>query len=180
MKKQTHKIAIATAGALMVSVVLTFTLILPAEYSYDPLGTGAILGVLGLSTEPAWESVVAEQNVFATDSVEYVLQPYESVEYKYYLRGNSTMIFFWEATSVVSFNFHGEPEQGPEGFAESYETGKQLRASGTFTASFSGIHGWYWENRESEAVSVKLRSAGFYTHTKEFRDGFVTRKDVLR
>ena len=49
MKKQTRKIALATAGALMLSVVLTFTLILPAEYNYDPLGTGAMLGILGLS-----------------------------------------------------------------------------------------------------------------------------------
>jgi hypothetical protein len=180
MKKQTHKIALATAGALILSVVLTFTLVLPAEYNYDPLGSGALLGVLGLSTEPAWESVVAEQEVFATDLVEYVLQPYESVEYKYYLPGNSSMIFFWEASSVVSFDFHGEPEKGPEGFAESYDAGKLSRASGTFTAPFSGIHGWYWENRGSEEAKVKLRTAGFYTHAKEFRDGFVTRKDVLK
>jgi hypothetical protein len=180
MKKQTRKIALATAGALMLSVVLTFTLILPAEYNYDPLGTGAMLGILGLSTEPEQKSVAVEQDVFATDSVEYVLQPYESVEYKYYLHGKSTMIFFWEADSVVSYNFHGEPEQGPEGFAEDYDIGKLSSASGSFTAPFSGIHGWYWENRGAEAAIVKLRTAGFYSHAMEFRDGFVTKKEVLR
>jgi hypothetical protein len=180
MIKQSRKIALATASALMLSIVLTFTLILPAEYSYDPLGTGAMLGILGLSTDLERESVVVEQEVFASDSVEYVLQPYESVEYKYYLHGKSTMIFFWEANSVVSYNFHGEPEQGPEGFAENYEVGKLSSASGSFTAPFSGIHGWYWENRGSEAAVVKLRTAGFYTHAVEFRDGFVTRKEVLR
>ena len=43
----------------------------------------------------------------------------------------------------------------------------------TFIAPFEGIHGWFWANHGSEAVTVTLNTAGFFTESLEFRDGFV-------
>ena len=37
------------------------------------------------------------------------------------------------------------------------------RGHGSFTAPFSGIHGWYWENFGTTPVTIQLMSAGFYS-----------------
>ena len=42
-------------------------------------------------------------------------------------------------------------------------------ASGTLTAPFSGIHGWYWENVGDQEITVTLTSAGYYNMSHEFR-----------
>ena len=42
-------------------------------------------------------------------------------------------------------------------------------ASGTLTAPFSGIHGWYWENTGDQPITVTLTSAGYYNLSHEFR-----------
>ena len=41
-------------------------------------------------------------------------------------------------------------------------------ASGTLTAPFPGIHGWYWENPSDAPVLVTLSAAGFFTMSHEF------------
>ena len=43
------------------------------------------------------------------------------------------------------------------------------QASGTLTAPFTGIHGWYWENSQDREVTVKLTAAGFFSLSHEFR-----------
>jgi hypothetical protein len=49
------KIVAATVGALIVACVILVTVVLPAEYGIDPLGTGKALGLgdLARATEPA-------------------------------------------------------------------------------------------------------------------------------
>jgi len=170
-------ILIATGIAFVVSVVMLLTLILPAEFDIDPLGTGQLLGLKGLSAK-ASKTVTMEEAKYHEDSVSFVLQPFESVEYKYQLRKGSSLLFSWMATNSLTFDFHGEPEGGPEGFAESYSVGRSKLENGTFTAPFSGIHGWFWENRASEAVTVVLTTTGFYSATLMFREGSVE-KQVL-
>ena len=118
-------------------------------------------------------TVFRQDKVYHSDTVEYILQPFESVEYKYRLDSESTLIYAWDASDSVTFDFHGEPDDGPEGFAESYSIGKGPSENGSFIAPFNGIHGWFWENRGSDAVTVRLKTSGFYSATLEFRDGFV-------
>ena len=79
---------------------------------------------------------------------------------------------------MLTFDFHGEPEDGPEGFEESYSVGKANVENGTFTAPFNGIHGWFWENRGAEAVTVVLTTSGFYSATLEFRDGLIQKQNL--
>ncbi len=178
MNIQAIRIIVATASSLAVAAVILVIFVLPAEFDVDPLGTGKMLGILGISstTEP---SMVAEEiDGFHNDSIQFVLQPFESVEYKYRIKKDSGLMYSWSATGVVTSEFHGEPDEGPEGFAETYQLGKYEKGNGTFTAPFNGIHGWFWENRGSDSVTVSLRSAGFYTATLEFRDGFVDEKTI--
>jgi len=70
----------------------------------------------------------------------------------------------------VSYNFHGAPDGAPPGYAESFDAQESAQANGTYTAPFSGIHGWYWENTGTEEVTITLTTAGFYSTAHEARD----------
>jgi hypothetical protein len=180
LETNSTRILLATLAAFVIAALILAAIILPAEFNKDPLGVGQRLGILGLST-PATsnvETVHKEKIDYREDAVSFQLLPFEFVEYKYQLNEGSALLYNWASTNTVSFEFHGEPEGGPEGFAESYNLGEGNHGTGTFTAPFNGIHGWFWANRSSDTVTVKLNTAGFYTATLEFRDGSV-KKQVL-
>ena len=48
-------------------------------------------------------------------------------------------------------------------------------ATGSYTAPFTGIHGWYWQNRTDKPVTLKLSATGFFTESQEFRRGHAPR-----
>ena len=171
----TQIILITLVSFIAASVILVI-FILPAEFNKDPLGLGQQLGLMGLSgSEPAAKTINKESIGYRQDEVSFYLLPFESVEYKYELNEGSAILYSWTVGDEVVFDFHGEPEDGPEGFAESYSMGRSDNENGTFTAPFSGIHGWYWENRGASAVTVKLVTAGFYTAAIEFREGDINK-----
>ena len=169
------KILLATLLALVVAIFILLAFVLPAEFNKDPLGVGQRLGIKGLSGQPENKMLTMEARQYHDDTVSFELLPFEFVEYKYQLNQGSAMLYNWVASDTVTFDFHGEPEGGPEGFAESFSLGAGADERGTFTAPFSGIHGWFWENRSSNTVTVTLNTAGFYTESLTFRDGFVTK-----
>lgn len=172
------KIWLGTAVSLVVAALILVTLILPAEFNRDPLGVGQMLGLMGLSESSlrAIETVRREDAGFHEDTVSFQLLPFEFVEYKYQMNQDSAILYSWTTTNTVSFDFHGEPADGPEGYAESFSIGNAKQESGAFTAPFTGIHGWFWENRGTDTVTVTLRTAGFYSETLEFRDGDIKKK----
>ncbi len=49
----------ATLIALAVALVILFTAVLPAEYGIDPLRTGKLLGLIGLSKATAADTATA-------------------------------------------------------------------------------------------------------------------------
>ena len=101
--------------------------------------------------------------------------PREGIEYKYRMERGGSLVYAWTATGRVKSEFHGEPQGAPKGYAEFYEKTVAERASGSFFAPSTGIHGWYWENLGDAPVTVTLSSAGFYTGGIHFsKDG---RKD---
>jgi hypothetical protein len=178
---KTTMLAVAVAGALLV------TLVLPAEYGIDPLGTGRRLGLTAIAspgdapgpiepiTNPEAALMIPLQRgpvgeyprPFKTDVYEVVLAAHEGIEYKYHLEKGAAMFYGWTAGTPVIYDFHGErsglvSDAGPS--SESYDKGNRGSASGSFTAPFGGIHGWYWENPGSAPVTVRLTSAGFYNN----------------
>jgi hypothetical protein len=182
------RIAVAAGLALLVAGLLLVTIVLPAEYGLDPLGTGARLGLTeigaaekqaaafaaSLANDPASAraGVVPQERAFNQESVEFKVGPDGWMEYKYRLDKGEALLYSWKATSPVEFEFHAEPDGAPRGYAETYE--KQTassQATGTLTAPFSGIHGWYWKNRTGQDVTITLNTAGFYNLAHEFREG---------
>lgn len=181
-----QRLAVAAGAALLVAGLILVMFVLPAEYGVDPLGTGARVGLLELgitgqqvealqeasSNAGAQTAVVAPKDrTFNTETVEFTLGPREGMEYKYRLEKGDALLYSWKTASPVDFEFHAEPDGAPKGYAQTYEKSRGGQASGTLTAPFPGIHGWYWENLSDQQMTVTLTASGFYTLSHEFRSG---------
>jgi hypothetical protein len=160
----------ATLLSLVVAVLVLVIVVLPAEFDIDPLGTGELLGLTGLSrTGPS--AVTTEVETFSSDRIRFELAPFESVEYKYRIEQGGGVVFSWQASGEVIFDLHAEPDGAEPGYAESFAQGRGTTGNGTYMAALPGIHGWFWENRGVDTVEVDLVTSGFYDHAIEFRDG---------
>jgi hypothetical protein len=187
-----ERIGVAAGAAILVAGVILLTVVLPAEYAVDPLGTGKRLGLLDLgvigqqvealnasASQSTGQAAIltAQERPFSGETVDFVIAPHEGMEYKYRLEKGEALLYAWTATAAVNYELHAEPDGGPRGYAQSYEKRDAVsQASGTLTAPFSGIHGWFWENTSNAPVTVTLRSAGFYNLAHEFRADGVKNK----
>jgi hypothetical protein len=163
------QIATAAGASLVVASVLLVAFVLPAEYGIDPLGTGRLLGLTDLAGGTSG-AITRQDAAYKTNTATFELGPYEFVEFKYRLEQGASMVYSWTATGPVIYDLHSEPEGAPPGYAESFDKAQAPSANGTYTAPFSGIHGWFWENPGSKLVTITLTTAGFYTAAQEFRD----------
>jgi hypothetical protein len=181
-------LARATAIALVVAAVVLMTIVLPAEYGMDPLGTGAATGLINLSRTPPAPIVASASGPlrtqpadFKTDTRQFGLLPYGGfVEYKYPLKTGATILYTWQATGDVNFDMHTEPAGKPPEASDSFERGTAREGRGSYTAPYDGIHGWYWENMGETPVTITVTTVGFYTGSKEFRDDGTTREYPAR
>ena len=180
-----YRLAVAFGAALLVAGLLLVTVILPAEYAVDPLGTGAKLGLMqlgetgqqvealeaGKGDAAAGVPILAPQDkAFAQETVTFQVKPREGFEYKYRLEKGEALLYSWSSSAPMNTEFHAEPDGAPRGYAQTYEkTDGMIAASGTLTAPFSGIHGWYWENTTDKDATVTLASSGYYNLAHEFR-----------
>ncbi len=165
-----RSIGIATAAALTVSIVVLLAFVLPAEFGVDPLGTGEVLGLNALSG-PSDNPLQAQPEVHKNDYAEFILGPFQSVEYKYLMDIDSTMVFTWTADGELFYDFHAEPAGLGAEYAVSFEAGLSERGMGSFHAPFTGVHGWFWENRSFDTITIRVYSAGFYVNGTVFQDG---------
>ncbi|MEM9624277.1 MAG: hypothetical protein AAF993_21735 [Pseudomonadota bacterium] len=107
-------------------------------------------------------AIVIPDAAYKSDQVEFPLEPFESIEYKYVLDQGDAVLFSWHAEGEVVYDLHSEEQGSDPEQAVSFATGRSTGESGTFVAPYSGIHGWFWENRGPQAVVVSLRTSGFY------------------
>ena len=193
-----QRLAVAVGAALLAAGLILVMFVLPAEFAVDPLGTGAKFGLLPLgvvgqqvaalnktsaTTSGAGQGaiIVAQEKPFQQESVNFTLKPREGMEYKYRLDKGEALLYSWNATAPVNYELHAEPDGAPSGYAQSYEKkSASTGASGTLIAPFPGIHGWYWENTTDQAVTVTLKSAGYYNLSHEFRDGQPTKNKMFQ
>ena len=185
-------LAMTTIVAIAVAALILVTIVLPAEYGVDPLGTGEKLGLTVMSRvqvqpitlpagdaglKPVANGPLNQYGVpFKTDSITFTLGPYDYIEYKYALQEGAQMQFSWKASAPVIHDFHGERESGE---ATSFDKSNKQQANGAFAAPFAGIHGWYWENPGDGTVTVTLKSSGYYANSTEFRSDKTTQQHTL-
>ena len=159
--------------ALLAAAAIVVVFVLPAEFGKDPTGLGRALGLDVLSTEGMNEEqirgskrtgVLAELpgGTVANPQDRYTIElaPFESTEFKYTLAEGEQMRFAWTASGPVDYDMHAHPFEGGEELTESYAITKSPSQSGVYTAQFTGIHGWYWQNRTMDNVTLTLDAAG--------------------
>ena len=164
---------IATLSALLVSVVIYFTVILPAEYNVDPTGVGEKLGLTVLSetvSPPEISKMVNETSStvdsfeFREDTVRVTVPANKGVEYKFHLKKFSNLAYDWKTTDSlhIYFDFHGEPAGDTTGYFESFIIATTDQMKGSATVPFDGSHGWYWKNTSNQDVIIELKTSGNY------------------
>ena len=179
----------ATAIAAVVAAALLVVIVLPAEYGIDITGAGSRLGLTAMSAEegdevddegesPPAESMpseAAEEPVsalnalwksdaaFQSGEMSLTLKPNEGAEIKALMDAGERFVFSWESEGPVNFDMHGEELNAGKDEFTSYRKGRNERSGhGAFVAPFAGTHGWYWRNRGTTPVTVKVRTSGYY------------------
>jgi hypothetical protein len=167
-----RSIITATVAAVLLAAGSLVAFVLPAEYGIDPLGSGRALGLLALAPSDN-DALAPGSGRYVTDTVSFELAPFESVEYKYRLEEGATLVFTWQASADVVAELHSEPDDAPPGVAESFDLTRGVSAGGGYRAPFSGWHGWFWENRTMQTLSVSLDAAGYISAARVYHGGRV-------
>jgi len=149
---------------LLAAMVLT-TVILPAEYNIDPTGIGEKLGLTKLAPENNVAIVTASTNsgVQAKDEITVIVPPKRGVEFKFSMNQYDKMTYSWHSDDgAIYHDLHGEPKGDTTGYFESYTITTAAKMEGSFTAPFTGSHGWYWKNTTDKPVTINLTTSGQY------------------
>jgi hypothetical protein len=179
----------ATGIALVVAAIVLTLVVLPAEYGIDPSGIGERLGLKAMSetenSDPVQEKLPAiaasegselpealsvldavwkRDAEFRNDEMSLSLKPGEGAEIKALMSVGDRMMFSWTTEGgAVNFDMHGEEmNAGKDEFTSYWKGRNEQAAHGAFVAPFAGTHGWYWRNRGSETVTVKVKTSGYY------------------
>jgi hypothetical protein len=179
----------ATAIAALIAGVVLTLFVLPAEYGLDPTGIGTRLGLTPMSEfpeidsseilapseeisaapdipsapgavlDPVWKS----DRPFREDEMSLTLQPNEGAEIKALMKVGERMMFTWVADGGVNFDMHGEALGASDDDYTSYWKGRdETSGHGAFQAPFAGTHGWFWRNRGTVPVTVRVKTSGYY------------------
>ncbi len=176
-----RRLFVAATVAIVVSAVIAIAFVLPAEFGIDPTGIGRLTGLIEISSplsSPELELGARRKDVLTLfdhappaetgkkDRWEIELAGYESIEFKYTLEQGARMAFTWRSSQSLRYDMHAHPFDGGEELTESYGVGDAALMQGLYVAPFTGIHGWYWQNRTLQPVKLVLEaSGGFSTST---------------
>jgi hypothetical protein len=164
---------IATLTAVVISALIYFALILPAEYNIDPTGIGKKLGLTVLSepsTTPVINQKIIEKDTvedsfeFREDSVFVTIPANKGVEYKFNIKEFGNLTYDWKTNDNLNiyFDFHGEPAGDTTGYFESFTIATTSNMKGSATVPFEGSHGWYWKNTSNQDIIIELKTSGNY------------------
>ncbi len=180
----------ATGIAIVIALAILIAAVLPAEYGIDPTGIGGKLGLGKLASAsldtpsartaagaaPTQETptvvaplapiqaVLQRKLPFRSNEMALTLKPGEGAEIKAAMRTGDHFVFSWDVENgKVNFDMHGEPPNaGNDDFTSYWKGREHSEGHGIFTAPFDGTHGWFWRNRGSAPVTVRVKVSGFY------------------
>ena len=175
---------IAGIGAVFIGVAVY----MPAELGQDPTGVGSHLGLTEMGEIKQQLKAEAEADaelhggdessslmndilgLFVStahaqeawqDTITFTLEPGEYTEIKATMEGGATLFYEWTSEGGrINFDLHAHAG----GQDVTYEKGRgQTEGEGSFETPFAGDHGWFWRNRDDEAVTVTLHLRGDYS-----------------
>jgi hypothetical protein len=122
---------------------------------------GSLFAQLVIGSAQAQTPVAAKSQEIAV-----TLKPGEGTEIKADMRKGSKLTYSWKVEGgTVNHDTHGD---GPGGNETSYSKGRGVPGDeGELTAAFDGNHGWFWRNRGSAPVTVKLTASGDFGSLKQ-------------
>lgn len=189
----TRQLLKSTAIAAALAVAILVTVVLPAEYGIDPTRVGGVLGLTEMGEikqqlaeekrldemslvddRPSlWSdlaglfvsSAAAQDAPEWKDETTFMLAPGESAEWKMEMtEGQVAQYRMTVEGGRVNFDLHGHGG----GNSVTYEKGRgSTGEEGEITAAFDGDHGWFWRNRDSSVVTVKVQVRGDYQAFKD-------------
>ncbi len=174
-----------TFGAAIVATVVVFGAVLPAEFGKDPTGFGRLSGLSRLAApqgQVAPRPSAAAAGVGLTrfevgpphnDTLDISLAAADTdpagaeLEYKVAMQAGAALVYTWTVEGLSNaaefyYDLHSEGEGTPEPRVVEYRQATGSASSGSLTAPFDGIHGWYFQNQSDRPVVVHLRISGFY------------------
>jgi hypothetical protein len=174
---------IAAIGALAIGVMVY----MPAELGKDPTGVGGLLGLteMGEIKQQLAAEAAADAETHGEDSswlmndvlglfvgaahaqeawqdqITFTLAPGEYTEIKATMDEGATLLYEWSSEGGrINFDLHAHAD----GQDVTYEKGRgKTSGEGSFETPFAGDHGWFWRNRDDEAVTVTLQLRGDYS-----------------
>lgn len=174
---------IAGIGAVFIGVAVY----MPAELGQDPTGIGKILGLTEMGEIKQELKAEAEadallhgedqsslmNDIFGLfvstahaqeawqDTITFTLEPGDFTEIKATMEEGATLFYSWTSEGGrINFDLHAHA--GGENVT--YEKGRgKTDGEGSFETPFAGDHGWFWRNRDKEAVTVTLQLRGDYS-----------------
>ena len=181
----------STIVALFVALMLLLCIIMPAEYGTDPTGIGALVGLkkmgeikASLEQEALNENQNFDEYISPNEEIrervetsngnrditEFVIAPDDAIEIKLEMKKGSIAKYKWETQSGgLNYNLHGDGYKGSQK-STTYKKGRMTNSdNGEFKAEFDGYHGWFWRNRNTEAVTVILETDGQYIQIKRMK-----------
>jgi hypothetical protein len=158
----------ATFIAITLAGLVLLTMVLPAEYGFDPTGLGQKMGltVLANQNQTNAEAIVSscqEQLAHWTDSITLIVPAKSGLEYKFNLQKDASLDYSWTTDgAAIYYDLHGEPKGDTSGYFKSFQVNTEKQSTGSVTALFEGPHGWYWENKSQFPVTILLQTKGIY------------------
>jgi hypothetical protein len=183
MRPSRRALIMGTAATLTMGAVIIVLFVLPAETGMDPTGVGKVTGLSSIAAPEAnrfLERGLKRKGTFtpsqtplpsepgASDHWEFELKPFEGIELKYVIDEGQRVNFHWSASGPLNYDMHAHPFDGGEELTESYAITKGDRQAGRYVAAFTGIHGWYWQNRSVNSVRLTLDASGKIKGSKLF------------
>ena len=119
--------------------------------------------VFGASPGQSFDTGAVSRTVTSSrnDNLEVTLPPGKGAEVKALLKAGDGIAFHWTASGDVALDMHGERTGAKDAWTSYWIEAAAREGSGTFIAPFEGSHGWYWQNRGTEAVTVRIEVSGF-------------------
>lgn len=137
----------------------------PAPPAAVPDRRSSLLGTVmaRLLISPAAAQPAPTRAATRADETTVVVKAGQGIEYKMDMRGGAQVTYSWTAEGgTVNYDMHGEPPGNPAG-TKSYGRGRGAASDkGVLTAPFDGNHGWFWRNRGTSDVTVRLTTRGEY------------------
>lgn len=98
----------------------------------------------------------------------------KGLEYKLQMNAGDTIVYSisygaLEHPGLMVVEFHGHTEKGADGTGDLMFFSKTsgVTEHGSFTAPWTGIHGWYLQNSSGKDVIARVEIAGFYMRTDQ-------------